>query len=373
LTDINFDPEAKAPLWETFLDEIMLGDVELIGFLRRAVGYALTGDVSEQVWLFLHGKGSNGKSTFLRVILRLLGEYGMQAAPELLLAKKGEAHPTEIADLAGKRLAVCTEIEQGRALAEVQVKQLTGGDRVKARFMRQDFFEFEPTHKIFLAANHRPIIRGTDYAIWRRIHLVPFNATFKEDQQDKGLLSKLLAELPGILAWAVRGCSEWQIAGLQPPAAVVAATRSYREDQDVFADFLADRCVLGPERSCSAESLYQAFVGWCQATGETSFSQKTFGGLLSDRGFDRAKHGSGRRWYWFGIDVVNPLNPLNPSSRLTTDSHADGSTGVDRVEHVTVRSTGNDGSMGSMGSPHPGDAHLSGASAVSDPNEEIEV
>jgi putative DNA primase/helicase len=307
------------------------------------------------------------------VILHLLGEYGTQAAPELLLAKRGEAHPTEIADLAGKRLAVCTEIEQGRALAEVQVKQMTGGDRMKARFMRQDFFEFEPTHKIFLGANHKPIIRGTDYAIWRRIHLIPFNATFREEQQDKNLLSKLMAELPGILAWAVRGCLEWQKSGLQPPKVVVAATHAYREDQDVFADFLADRCVLGLERSCSAESLYQSFVAWCQSTGEVVMSQKAFGGLLSDRGFDRAKHGSGRRWYWFGIDVVNPLNPSDPSSGLIADSRTHPLPEVVDAKIAPEPSTGNHGFMGSMGSPPSGGTPISPSSATSKPTVEIDV
>ncbi|MGH7378091.1 MAG: DNA primase family protein, partial [Candidatus Methylomirabilales bacterium] len=191
LAPVDYDPGAKAPTWTAFLDHIMAGNREVIEYLQRAVGHALTGDVREQVLQFLHGTGANGKTTFLNAILDAVGDYGKQAAPELLTIKYGTEHPTGLADLRGCRFVASIEVEEGKRLAEVLVKQLTGGDRLKARFMRENFFEFTPTHKIFLAVNHKPVIRGTDHAIWRRIRLVPFTVTIPDAEQDKAATAPL--------------------------------------------------------------------------------------------------------------------------------------------------------------------------------------
>jgi P4 family phage/plasmid primase-like protien len=207
LAPVEYNGAADAPTWKAALERWLPFEA-LRRFVQRLFGYALTGDVSEQVLPFLHGPGANGKTTMTNTALEMMGDYGQQAAPDLLLAKRG-SHPTELADLFGARLVASVEVEDGRRLAESLVKQLTGGDRIKARRMREDFWEFAPTHKVFLAANHKPVVRGTDHAIWRRIKLVPFDVVIPKGEQDSRLPKKLRAELPGILAWAVHGCLEW--------------------------------------------------------------------------------------------------------------------------------------------------------------------
>ena len=194
---VDYNPTTECPRWQSFIGDVMGGNDELVAFLQRAVGYSLTGVVKEQVLFFLHGAGANGKSTFLRTLLELFGDYGLQAAPNLLIARNADAHPTAIADLFGRRLAVCQEIEGGRSFAEATVKQLTGEDVIRARRMREDFWSFAPTHKLWLAANHKPNIHGTDHAIWRRIRLIPFTVTIPEEKRDPDLLEKLRAERAG--------------------------------------------------------------------------------------------------------------------------------------------------------------------------------
>jgi putative DNA primase/helicase len=195
------------------------------------------------------------------------GDYGMQAAPDLLVAKKG-SHPTELADLFGMRFVASIEVEDGRRLAESLVKQLTGGDRIKARRMREDFWEFEPTHTVFMAVNHKPIVRGTDTGIWRRIRPIPFTETIPPAEQDKQLSAKLRDELPGILAWAVEGCLEWRREGLQAPEEVRRATAGYRSEMDVLGDFLADRCFRGERLQVGKDELYKAYQMWSEEAGE---------------------------------------------------------------------------------------------------------
>lgn len=301
LTPIEYDPHAKAPIWRAFLDRITAGNPYLIGFLQKAVGYALTGDVSEQALFFLHGAGANGKTTFLNAILETVGDYGRQAAPDLLAAKYGIEHPTALADLRGCRFVASVEVEEGKRLAEVLVKQLTGGDRLKARHMREDFFEFSPTHKIFLAANHKPVIRGTDLAIWRRIRLVPFTVTIPEDEQDKALAAKLRAELPGILTWAVLGCLAWQEEGLKAPEAVRLATQQYREESDQVGLFLEECCVLDACAIVVARDLYAAYVKWSEENGERPRSQTNFGSRLRERGLSSGRQGGGGKASWHGV------------------------------------------------------------------------
>ena len=211
---ISYDPNAQCPLWLHFLNDIMAGNENLINFLQRVIGYSLTGVIREHVLFVLYGTGRNGKSTFLNTIMAMLGAYAMKAPAELLMTSKYDRHPTEKADLHGRRLISAIETEQGRKLNEVLVKELTGGDPIRARRMREDFWEFRPTHKVFLATNHKPVITGTDHAIWERIRLIPFTVTIPKEQRDTTLPDKLLAELPGILAWAVQGCLTWQQEGL---------------------------------------------------------------------------------------------------------------------------------------------------------------
>lgn len=329
---VVYDPHAACPVWEAFLWRIMGGFVPMTGepepeaenrnqaderahhltrFLQRMVGYALTGDVSEQVLFILWGSGSNGKSTFLNTLMDLLGAYAIKAAPNLLMVKKHEAHPTEHADLFGRRLVAAVETEKGHALSEVLVKEMTGGDPIRARRMREDFWEFLPTHKVFLATNHKPVIRGTDHAIWRRIRLIPFTVTIPDSQQDKHLMAKLSKEFPGILAWAVRGCLEWQREGLGLPEEVRVATEDYRSEMDMFGDFLEVCCLQGAQFRIQAAELWKAYQKWCDETGEFPGTQKKLGQHLQERGFVSHRGTKGTRW-WIGLALRPHTGDANP-------------------------------------------------------------
>jgi P4 family phage/plasmid primase-like protien len=291
LAGVGYDPDALAPTWGAALER-WLPSEGLRRFAQRLVGYALTGDVSEQVLPFLHGPGANGKTTFINTVLAVAGDYGQQAAPDLLLAKHG-THPTELADLYGARAVASIEVEDGRRLAESLVKQITGGDKIRARRMREDFWEFDPTHKVLLVANHKPVIRGTDHAIWRRVKLVPFDNVIPKAEQDPRLPEKLRAELPGVLAWAVRGCVEWQAEGLGEPDEVRVATDSYRQESDALTGFIEDACTVHPDAWVKFKDLWAAYGKWAAATNERyQLSRQQFADRLTERGFE-ADRGTG--------------------------------------------------------------------------------
>jgi putative DNA primase/helicase len=299
LVPVDFDPNAQAPLWEKFLEEI-LPDPEVREFVQRAVGYSLTGSVQEQILLVCWGLGANGKSTFLEVLRAVFGDYAMNAPQDTLQAKRETSIPNDVARLRGARLITCAETEDGGRLAESRVKQLTGGDMITARFMRAEWFEFRLDGKVWLITNHKPVIRGTDYAIWRRIRLIPFAVTIPEDQRDPQLLEKLKQELPGILAWAVQGCRAWQQVRLKPPPQVMEATEAYRSEQDVLAHFLSSCCQVGSGLQVATASLYDRYKGWCADNGEYQLSQKKLAGHLMERGFENYKNGQGSM-VWRGI------------------------------------------------------------------------
>ncbi len=330
------DERASCPTWLRFLEQI-LPDRDVRTFVQDAVGYALVGVTTEHVLFFSYGTGANGKTTWAQTMLALFGDYGRQAEPDLLLANR-EAHPTGVADLVGARFVVSTEIDDGRRLAEATVKRLTGGDRLKARFMRQDFFEFEPTHTLFLVANHRPIVKGTDHAIWRRLRLIPFTVTIPPEDQDHNLGEKLQSELPGILLWALVGCRRWQTSGLSAPPAVMLATDSYRAEMDVLGSFLEENTVVMEGAYVAAADLYRAYQDWCEANGERVASQRRFGAALTERGFERCQYGPERRWHWFGLGLLNPRTELNPPFPITDRTRA------------RDRQTGSTGSEGFTGS-----------------------
>jgi putative DNA primase/helicase len=287
LCPVEFKPDAECPLWRAFLARIFAERDELVRYVQRIAGYCLTGDVREQVLVILHGVGANGKSTLVGTLLELLGvDYAMKAAPDLLLAK-GDAHPTERADLHGKRFVVSIETDDGRRMAEALVKDLTGGDRIRARRMREDHWEFSPTHKLLLATNHKPEIRGTDHAMWRRLRLVPFDVVIPDEEQDRTLPAKLRDELPGILAWAVAGCLEWQRDGLGNPEPVQAATAAYRDEQDVLGTWVVERCTLGLNCRGKRSELYASYVAWCEGNGHRPANDTRFGMAMTARRFER--------------------------------------------------------------------------------------
>ncbi len=294
IVPVEYDPEARCPLFKEFLRQILKNNSELINFLQRSIGYALTGSTVEQVLFILWGGGANGKSTFLEVIRAVLCEYGRTADAALLMHKNHDGVRNDVARLAGARFVSTSETEAGRHLAEVLVKQLTGGDKVAARFLYSEFFEFDAQFKLFLTTNHKPVIRGTDNAIWRRIRLVPFEVTIPQEKQDRELPLKLRAELQGILAWAVRGCLRWQKSGLGQPEKVSTATAAYREEMDVIGTFLKDCCAVKKDARVAPANLYAAYKKWCEASGERPLTQQKLGTALEDRGFRAGRTGKMR-------------------------------------------------------------------------------
>lgn len=239
-------PEGDCPLFLAFLARIMGDDGEFIAYLMRVLGYALTGLVREHALLFGYVTGANGKSVLLSTIAGILDEYHRAAPIETFTASNGDRHPTDLAGLRGARLVTATETEERRRWAESRIKQLIGGDTIAARFMRQDFFEYRPAFKLFIAGNHRPSLRSVDEAIRRRFHLIPFAITIAAAERDLELTDRLKDEWPGILAWMIEGCLAWQAEGMKPPTAVVDATAAYLEAEDAIAAWIDEKCERDP-------------------------------------------------------------------------------------------------------------------------------
>ena len=303
---VEYNPLADCPMWNDFLQQIMNRNTALIDFLQRAVGYTLTGDITEQCLFILYGSGSNGKTTFIETLMALIADYAIKTPSESLMLKHGDSIPNDIARLKGARMVAACEAELGRRFAESLLKQLTGGDVITARFLHQEFFDFTPCCKIWFATNHRPIIKGSDYAIWRRLRLIPFNVTIPEDDQDKGLPVKLLKELPGILTWAVEGCCKWQEKGLGPPDEVRIATAQYRDEMDTLGAFISDCCIISAEATAQATPLYNAYCKWSNDHGEQQMTSTAFGRQLSERGHEKRKDTKGKKLtHYYGLGLID--------------------------------------------------------------------
>lgn len=310
VTTAAHDPRAKAPRWTRFLREIFKSDEDLIQFVQRAVGYSLTGSTREQVFFLCYGTGGNGKTKFLEVLRALLGDLAQAARFESFLLKRTEGIPNDVARMRGARVVTASEAPGERRLSEATVKELTGGDTICARFLFQEGFEFAPTFKLWLSANHRPEIHDTSWAMWRRVRLLPFTVTIPEAKRDLDLAEKLHAELPGILAWAVEGCLAWGRDGLGAAAAVEAATTAYRSDSDVLADFLAAECEIGPKRWALKRDVYSRYVDHCLGNGERTLSKKAFSRRLQERGGIGAdRGGKDHEHRWLGLGLVPRTEP----------------------------------------------------------------
>ena len=323
MVPVPFDPTAVCPLWEAFLDRVLGGNRALVEFIQRAVGYSLTGHTTEQVLFLLHGTGANGKSTFVETLRALLGDYATIADFSTFLRRDSDGARNDLARLVGARFVPAVEADAGAFLAESLVKQVTGGDTITARFLFKEFFDYRPQFKIWLAANHKPNIAGGDHGIWRRIRLVPFTVTIPETERDPNLVARLVEELPGILAWAVRGCLAWRIGGLGLPDAVRSATNSYRDEMDAFAPFLDGCCVAEPSARMTAKDLYGAYQAWCAANGEKERSQKALGTRLLERGLTKGRGTAGVR-IWDGLRLRRADEPEGPEWRV---AHSDASSG----------------------------------------------
>jgi putative DNA primase/helicase len=282
------------PYWDAFLVRVTVGDVELIRFLQRFIGYCLTGHTKEHVFLFIYGTGRNGKGTFVNTVLKIFGDYAAAASIATFLASKGDRHPTEIAKLRGKRLVIAQETPAGRVWDEAKIKALTGGDRMSARFMRQDDFEFDPVFKLIICGNHKPRLNCVDAAMRARLLLVPFTVQIPVEERDKNLMDKLRPEWPAILRWAMDGCLEWQRIGLATPAVVTKATNDYFSSEDSFLEWLEDNCEVdlnNKELTAAAGELYVSWSGCCRDNGDEPGSKKAFAEVLESHGFERTTVG----------------------------------------------------------------------------------
>jgi putative DNA primase/helicase len=334
LVPMEYDPTAKAPRFEQFLQEVLV-DEDVIQFVQRFAGYSLTGDTRERVLAILYGSGKNGKSTLVELLRDAMGDYADNTDVETILLKKYSGVGNDVAALKGARLVSTAEVEKGRRLAESKVKNLTGQDTVTARFLFCEPFSFRPEFKLWLSTNHKPEIQGTDDAIWDRIRLVPFTQRFDGKNQNTKLPQELREELPGVLAWMVAGCLEWQENGLGEPKKVREATKAYRTEMDVLAAFIKDCCVVDEDARTPATPLYQAYQRWCTENGETEETQRRFGGRLSERGFESFDITNGAykgRKGWRGIGLRadgsddDPSDPVDdPPPDGSNESGEDGS------------------------------------------------
>ena len=303
---VDFVENAECPTWRKFLLEIMGNSQELVDFLQVAIGYTLTGSTREQAAFILHGTGANGKTTFLAVIETLMGSYCKSVASETFMMQRGGRSsngPNEdIARLNATRLAATSETEEGQVLAEALLKRMTGEDTLVARLpYAKSSMEFKPQFKVWMAANHKPIIRGDDHAIWRRVRLIPFEQTFDAKREDKRLKEKLLAELPGILNWAIAGCLKWKQEGLVLPKIVKQATQVYRNEMDLLAEWIETQCVVDPDREATTGELYGSYHRWCTGNETRPLGRAVFGRKLAAKGFEPRKVQGARGYQGIGV------------------------------------------------------------------------
>lgn len=310
ITTATLVPGATCPNWLTFLDQVTGGDQDLVGYLQRLFGYCLTGITSEHTLHFLYGTGANGKSVFVNTLFTLLGDYAVVAPMDTFMESRGDRHPTELAGLRGARFVAATETEQGRRWNESRIKEMTGGDRIAARFMHQDFFYFTPQYKLLVAGNHKPAIRNIDEAMRRRMHLIPFTITVPPEKRDKTLSARLLTECNAIFEWGVQGCLEWQRIGLRPPQCVSDATNEYFEAEDSMGRWLDECCLVDPNLTTLTATLFADWKRWAESNGEFVGTQRRFSDLLITRGFEKWRNGAGVR----GFRRIGLKEPTPPSS-----------------------------------------------------------
>ena len=281
-------PGGECPLWHDFLAKVTAGDADLQAYLKRMIGYCLTGSIREHAMFFGYGTGGNGKGVMINTATGIMRDYACVASMDAFTASAFERHSADLAMLRGARLVTAQETEEGRRWAESRIKALTGGDPITARHMRQDFFTFSPVFKLLIAGNHRPGLRGVDEAIRRRMNLLPFTVTIPASDRDPELPEKLKAEWPGILAWAIEGCLEWQDSGLCPPAAVVDATADYLDAEDALASWFAECCMDDTDVNATplpSSLLYSSWRTWAERAGEFVGPQKRFVQAMVSKGY----------------------------------------------------------------------------------------
>jgi putative DNA primase/helicase len=275
---------------------------DLIQFIQAAAGWALTGDISEQTMFILYGSGANGKSTFLNTIMYVLGDYATATPTETFMKKSTDPSTNDIARLRGTRFVSTTEADQGHRLSESLIKKITGNDQMTVRFLYGEYFNFTPTFKIFMATNHKPIIKGTDHGIWRRIKLIPFTVRIEDEQQDKHLEQKLKEEASGILNWLLEGAVRWKEEGLQAPTEVRSATDEYRGEMDVIGKFLEECCIQESDLKIKISELFKTYSAWCTDNNELACSERFFSMRIKELGFKQMRSAVAR--FWTGIGLI---------------------------------------------------------------------
>ncbi len=307
----EYDESVPTPLWTSLLETITKGDADLIHYMHKALGYALTGDTSEHALFVLYGTGRNGKSTFLNVFSKVMNTYAQSTSSETFTQKKNEGVNNDVARLKGARFVTAIEMEENKRLSEALIKAMTGGDKLVTRFLYGEYFEYVPQFKVFLAANHKPIIRDTTNSIWARIKLMPFVNTFTEATRDKRYAEKIMAkELPGILAWAVKGCLLWQKENIKDPPVIEKATAEYRAEMDSFAIFFEECCEVREGARVSNKTLRATYDEWCKDNGEYALTQRPFSQKLIEKGFVKKRIAGNGLLEWIGFCIRGQASRL---------------------------------------------------------------
>lgn len=303
ITRGSYVPDAEGPTrFGRFLARIQ-PDEGMRDFIRRLLGHSLEGKVTAHILPIFYGDGANGKSTLTDAVMHAAGDYADAGDPDLLRARTFDAHPTGVADLHGRRLVLIHESDAGHRLAEGTVKRLTGGDRLKARRMREDFWSFEPSHTFVMLTNHKPIVGGTDEGIWRRLRLVPFETVIPAAERDESLGATLAAEADAILTWLIGGYLEWRKNGFGEPAAVTEATQAYKAESDPLGRFLAERCLLMPAMRTRSSHLFDAYEKWCAAERQDAGTPTALANALKSRGYESQKSNGVMHWRGIGISA----------------------------------------------------------------------
>lgn len=306
IAPVEYQKDADCPQFKKFMQDVFVDNPEIVPFMQKYLGYSLTGDTSEQVMAFGYGAmGSNGKSTLMELIMNMLGDYGETSSSDTFTLKRNEGIPNDIARLRGSRFVKISELKENTKLNEALIKQITGNDKLTARFLRQEFFTFLPTFKLMILTNHKPRLTGDDPALWRRIILIPFMQQFTGDRKDKKLPEKLRKEFPGILNWCIEGCLKWQKEGLNPPACVLQATREYQAESDVINNWIEDCCVVAPNIISKTADLFNSYEEWCKENAEfVSMPRRSFTNKLIEKGYGLHKGAKGIRCI-LGIGLID--------------------------------------------------------------------
>lgn len=306
MCDTVYDPLCPTPLFTKFVNEIVCGDMELLNYIQKTLGYCLTGKTSEQELYFWSGQGSNGKSTLLSIMAAAMGEHAKHTRSKTFAKKSSSAVENDLAALCGARMVIASELDAGTVFSDSTIKSLTGDETISTRFLFKEYFEYLPTFKIIIAANHKPVIYDTTYAMWRRIRVVPFSFTASEDEKDIYLKDKIIArELPGVLAWAVEGCMKYQKEGLTPPQCVIEATEKFRKESNPLEQFVEDCCVVGGDKSVYNMTLRNFYADWCKAMSCSPIAQGKFTEALEAMGLEKRRDGIHGEYVWHGVGLKN--------------------------------------------------------------------